>query len=159
MLRIQQHRMPLSTHAPVRLYSTVPYLLSMLCTLCKVLSRRNFEVFFFPSTLPPPPPPPPPTQKTGSDISCKLSPMKIICMKYHILFSGKEKYHQVVVWWISLESSKCQTYRPRQPVLTQIRCCRVLVLNRVYTFCLSDASLPLLVLKLQLVYFNVFWCV
>ena len=30
-------------------------------------------------------------QKTGSDISCKLSPLETICMKCHILFSGKNK--------------------------------------------------------------------
>ena len=29
--------------------------------------------------------------KTGFDISCKLSPMEIICMKCQILFPGKNK--------------------------------------------------------------------
>ena len=31
------------------------------------------------------------SQKTGFDISCKLSPVETICMKYQILFSGKYK--------------------------------------------------------------------
>ena len=31
------------------------------------------------------------SQKTGFDISCKLSPEETICMKYQILFSGKNK--------------------------------------------------------------------
>ena len=31
------------------------------------------------------------SQKTGFDISCKLSPIKTICMKCQILFSGKNK--------------------------------------------------------------------
>ena len=31
------------------------------------------------------------SQKTGLDISCKLSPLETICMKCHILFSGKYK--------------------------------------------------------------------
>ena len=30
-------------------------------------------------------------RKTGFDISCKLSPLETICMKYQILFSGKNK--------------------------------------------------------------------
>ena len=30
------------------------------------------------------------TQKTGFDISCKLSPKETICMKCQILFSGKK---------------------------------------------------------------------
>ena len=31
------------------------------------------------------------SQKTGFDISCKLSPMETVCMKCQILFSGKNK--------------------------------------------------------------------
>ena len=31
------------------------------------------------------------SQKTGFDISCKLSPIETICMKCQILFSGKNK--------------------------------------------------------------------
>ena len=31
------------------------------------------------------------SQKTGYDISCKLSPKETICMKCRILFSGKNK--------------------------------------------------------------------
>ena len=31
------------------------------------------------------------SKRTGSDISCKLSPVETICMKYQILFSGKNK--------------------------------------------------------------------
>ena len=31
------------------------------------------------------------SQKTGFDISCKLSPLETICMKCQILFSGKNK--------------------------------------------------------------------
>ena len=49
-------------------------------TLGKIFTRRHFEIFFFLIL-----------QKTGFDISCKLSPMKIICMQCQILFSGKNK--------------------------------------------------------------------
>ena len=35
------------------------------------------------------------SQKTGLDISCKLSPMETICLKYQILFSVKNKKHIV----------------------------------------------------------------
>ena len=47
-------------------------------------------------------------QKTGLDISCKLSPVETICMNCPILFSGKnkKKYHQFVVCWISPEGVK-----------------------------------------------------
>ena len=31
------------------------------------------------------------SQETGFDISCKLPPLETICMKYQILFSGKDK--------------------------------------------------------------------
>ena len=31
------------------------------------------------------------SQKTGFDISCKLSPLETICMKCQMLFSGKNK--------------------------------------------------------------------
>ena len=31
------------------------------------------------------------SQKTGFDMSCKLSPMETICMKFRILFSGENK--------------------------------------------------------------------
>ena len=31
------------------------------------------------------------SKKTGFEISCKLSPEEKICMKYQILFSGKNK--------------------------------------------------------------------
>ena len=31
------------------------------------------------------------SKETGFDISCKLSPMEIICMRCHILFSEKKK--------------------------------------------------------------------
>ena len=52
----------------------------ILSTLGKIFSRRHFEIFFlfFP-------------QKTGSDISCKLSPQETICMKCQILFFEKNK--------------------------------------------------------------------
>ena len=51
----------------------------MLSTLGKISaddSLKYFSYFF---------------QKTGYDISCKLSPMEAICMKRQILFSGKNK--------------------------------------------------------------------
>ena len=48
-----------------------------LSTLGKIFSRRHIGVFFFSS------------QKTGFDISCKLSPVETICMKCQVLFSGK----------------------------------------------------------------------
>ena len=42
------------------------------------------------------------SQKTGSDISCKLSPLETICMKCRILFYRKKKrkkiFHNVVCW-------------------------------------------------------------
>ena len=44
-------------------------------------------------------------QKTGFDISCKLSPLETICMKCQILFSGKNK-KKFVVCWINPESDK-----------------------------------------------------
>ena len=46
-------------------------------TLGKIFSRRHTEIFSYIS------------QKTGFDISCKLSPMETICMKCQILFWGK----------------------------------------------------------------------
>ena len=49
----------------------------MLSTLGKIFSRQHFEIFFLIFS-----------QKTGFDISCKLS---TICMKCQILFSGKNK--------------------------------------------------------------------
>ena len=52
----------------------------MLSILGKIFSRRHFEIFFFNFS-----------QKTGYDISCKLSPEETICMKCQSLFSGKNK--------------------------------------------------------------------
>ena len=49
-------------------------------TLGKIFSRQHFEIFF--SYF---------SQKTGYDISCKLSPKETVCMKCQILFSGKNK--------------------------------------------------------------------
>ena len=68
---------------------------STLCTLGKIFSRCHFDFFF---------------QKTGFDISCKLSPKETICMKCQGLFlwkkkKKKEKY-QSNVCWISPESGK-----------------------------------------------------
>ena len=37
------------------------------------------------------------SQKTGFDISCKLSPKKTICMKCQILFSGKNKKNNIIL--------------------------------------------------------------
>ena len=37
------------------------------------------------------------SQKTGSDISCKLSPVETICMKYQNLLSGKSKKKNISV--------------------------------------------------------------
>ena len=66
----------------------------MLSTLGKIFSIRHFEIFFFfyfpkkqdltfhANCLQW-------IQKTGFNISCKLSPMKTICMKCQILFSGE----------------------------------------------------------------------
>ena len=51
-----------------------------LSTLGKIFSRQHFEIFF--SYF---------FQKTGFDISCKLSPEETICMKCQILFTGKNK--------------------------------------------------------------------
>ena len=46
----------------------------------KTYSRKHFEIFFLFFF-----------QKTGFDISCKLSPVETICMKCQILFSRKIK--------------------------------------------------------------------
>ena len=37
------------------------------------------------------------SQKIEYDISCKLSPKETICMKYKIIFSGKNKNHTINV--------------------------------------------------------------
>ena len=36
-------------------------------------------------------------QKTGFDISCKLSSKETVCMKCQTLFSEEKKYHQILV--------------------------------------------------------------
>ena len=51
----------------------------MLSMLGKNFSRQHFEYFSLFS------------QKTGFDSTCKLCPIRIICMKHQILFSGKNK--------------------------------------------------------------------
>ena len=60
-----------------------------LSILSKIFGRRHFEIYFlyflylkYISYF---------SQKTGFDISCKLSPKETICMKCQILFSGKNK--------------------------------------------------------------------
>ena len=75
-----------------------------LSTLGKIFSRRHFETFSLFS------------QKTGFDISCKLSPKETICMKCQILFSGKNKKNiinlssaenaQRVFYWTGAQSQK-----------------------------------------------------
>ena len=52
----------------------------MLSTLGKIFSRPHLEIFF--SYF---------SQKTGSVISCKLSPMQTICLQWQILFYGKNQ--------------------------------------------------------------------
>ena len=52
-------------------------------TLCKIFSRRLTEFFFFFFSYF--------SQKTGFNISCKMSPLETICMKCNILFPGKIK--------------------------------------------------------------------
>ena len=54
-------------------------ILLTLSTLGKIFSRRHIDWFSYFS------------QKTGFDISCKLSQLETICMKCQILFSGKNK--------------------------------------------------------------------
>ena len=45
------------------------------------------------------------SQKTGFDISCKLSPLETICMKCQSLFSGKNnKIFEIVICWFFLPS-------------------------------------------------------
>ena len=51
-----------------------------LSMLGKIFSRQHFDIFFYNFF-----------QKTGFDISYKLSPNETICMKYLNLFSGKNK--------------------------------------------------------------------
>ena len=55
-------------------------------------------------------------RKTGSDISCKLSPMETICMRCQILFSGEnERYFKML---------SCEKILPREPRLKNvIYCC------------------------------------
>ena len=50
-----------------------------LSTLGKIFSRQHLKYFSYFS------------QKTGYDISCKLSSKETICMKCQILFSGENK--------------------------------------------------------------------
>ena len=83
------------------------HVLFLLCVLCRgwgwgggwyLINTAYWNIFF--------------SQKTRFDISCKLSPMETVCMKYQILFSGeneKKKNHQYVVCWISPESAKCKS--------------------------------------------------
>ena len=54
------------------------YCILMLSSLCKKFSRWHFEMFYF-------------FQKKGIGISCRLSALETICMKYQILFSTKNK--------------------------------------------------------------------
>ena len=58
----------------------------MLSMLGKNLSRRHFILKYFSHF----------TQKTGFDISCKLSPAETICMTYESLFSGKNTVKPVL---------------------------------------------------------------
>ena len=64
----------------------------LLSTLGKIFSRQHLEIFFlfFP--------------ENRSDISCKLSPMETICMKFQIPFSGKNKKN--VINLLSAELAK-----------------------------------------------------
>ena len=50
-----------------------------LSTLGKIFSRQHTKIFFLFS------------QKSGFNISCKLSPLETVCLKYQILFSVKNK--------------------------------------------------------------------
>ena len=69
--------------------------------LGKIFSSWHFEIFFFFFY-----------QKTGFDISCKLSTLE--CLQWrqlHVMlnsvFCGKTiKISQIVVWWINLESGR-----------------------------------------------------
>ena len=70
-----------SMEQPKHLSSSFHSLTWNLCfsTLGKIFSRWYFSYFSYFS------------QKTGFDILCKLSPIKTICMKCQILFSGENK--------------------------------------------------------------------
>ena len=48
-------------------------------------SRRDFEIFFYYFS-----------QKTGFDLSGKLSPLETIRMKCHSLFSGEKKEENII---------------------------------------------------------------
>ena len=61
----------------------------MLSILGKIITRLHIEISFSFS------------QKTGFDISCKLSPVETICMKCQILFSGH-------ISWVPTVCMKCQ---------------------------------------------------
>ena len=61
----------------------------VICTLIfsmqnKISSRRHIEIVFLFS------------QKTGFDVSCKLSPVETICMKCQILFYLKNKKKKIL---------------------------------------------------------------
>ena len=63
-----------------------------LSSLGKIFNRRHIEIFFsdfFP-------------QKTGFDISCKLSPMETICMYCQTPFSRKDKKNTTNVFSAAL---------------------------------------------------------
>ena len=70
----------------------------MISTLDKIFSRQRIEIFFL--FLP----------ENRFDISCKLSPMEIVCMKCQILFSGKNIiFSQKTGLDISCKLSQMQT--------------------------------------------------
>ena len=51
------------------------------------------------------------SQKVGFDISCKLSPLKTVCMKYQSLYSGKNKkgnkFQSLFFWGKNCQISNC----------------------------------------------------
>ena len=91
----------------------LPFIL-MLSTLGKIFSRWHFEIFFLFS------------QKTGFDISCKLSQMETICMNGQILFSGKNKKN--IINLLSAELAQRLTMvnltlkMPRKPASEKVVC-------------------------------------
>ena len=73
--------------------------LTLKCTLGKIFSRRLLKYLSYFS------------QWTGFNISCKLTSMQTICMKFRVLFSGKNKKKYQFSWFYAFFISKGNLFR------------------------------------------------